>query len=305
MSLRKLSFLAAVAAFIVLYFALDLGRFFSLDALKAQQAALDAYRQAHPWLTAAIFFVVYVAVTALSLPGAAIMTLAGGAVFGLLWGTVLVSFASSLGATLAFLAARFLLRDWVKARFGPRLAAIDRGVEKDGGFYLFTLRLVPAFPFFMINLVMGLTPMRTWTFYWVSQVGMFAGTIVYVNAGTQLAGIDSLRGILSPALIGSFALLGIFPLIAKKIVDGVKAKKVYARWTKPAKFDRNVVVIGGGSAGLVTAYIAAAVKAKVTLIEKHKLGGDCLNTGCMPSKALIRSAKFLSHLSRADRKSVV
>ena len=300
MSLRKLLVLVALAAFVGLYVALDLGRFFSLDELKRQQAAIEAYRQASPWLAAAIFFVVYVAVTALSLPGAAIMTLAGGAVFGLFWGTLLVSFASSLGATLAFLAARFLARDWVKARFGPRLAAIDRGVERDGGFYLFTLRLVPAFPFFMINLVMGLTPMRAWTFYWVSQVGMLAGTIVYVNAGTQLAAIDSLRGILSPALIGSFALLGIFPLIAKKIVDGVKAKKVYARWTKPASFDRNVVVIGGGSAGLVTAYIAAAVKAKVTLIEKHKLGGDCLNTGCVPSKALIRSAKFLSHIARAE-----
>ena len=300
MSLRKLLVLVALAAFVGLYVALDLGRFFSLDELKRQQAAIEAYRQTSPWLAAAIFFVVYVAVTALSLPGAAIMTLAGGAVFGLFWGTLLVSFASSLGATLAFLAARFLARDWVKARFGSRLAAIDRGVERDGGFYLFTLRLVPAFPFFMINLVMGLTPMRAWTFYWVSQVGMLAGTIVYVNAGTQLAAIDSLRGILSPALIGSFALLGIFPLIAKKIVDGVKAKKVYARWTKPASFDRNVVVIGGGSAGLVTAYIAAAVKAKVTLIEKHKLGGDCLNTGCVPSKALIRSAKFLSHLSRAE-----
>jgi pyruvate/2-oxoglutarate dehydrogenase complex dihydrolipoamide dehydrogenase (E3) component len=173
-------------------------------------------------------------------------------------------------------------------------------VEKEGGFYLFTLRLVPAFPFFMINLVMGLTPMRAWTFYWVSQVGMLAGTLVFVNAGTQLAAISSLSGILSPALIGSFALLGIFPLIAKKIVDGVKAKKVYARWTKPARFDRNIIVIGGGSAGLVTAYIAAAVKAKVTLVEKHKLGGDCLNTGCVPSKALIRSAKFLSHVARAE-----
>jgi pyruvate/2-oxoglutarate dehydrogenase complex dihydrolipoamide dehydrogenase (E3) component/uncharacterized membrane protein YdjX (TVP38/TMEM64 family) len=300
LSTRKLAVVAAVAVLVTLYFALDLGRFFSLDALKAQQASIEAYRAANPWLAAAIFFAAYVAVTALSLPGAAIMTLAGGAVFGLLWGLVLVSFASSLGATLAFLASRFLLRDWVKARFGPRLAAIDRGVEKDGGFYLFTLRLVPAFPFFMINLVMGLTPMRAWTFYWVSQVGMLAGTVVYVNAGTQLAGIDSLRGILSPALIGSFALLGIFPLIAKKIVDGVKARKVYARWTRPTTFDRNLVVIGAGSAGLVTAYIAAAVKAKVTLIEKHKMGGDCLNTGCVPSKALIRSAKFLSHIARAE-----
>jgi pyruvate/2-oxoglutarate dehydrogenase complex dihydrolipoamide dehydrogenase (E3) component/uncharacterized membrane protein YdjX (TVP38/TMEM64 family) len=300
LSTRKLAVVAAVAVLVTLYFALDLGRFFSLDALKAQQATIEAYRAANPWLAAAMFFAVYVAVTALSLPGAAIMTLAGGAVFGLLWGMVLVSFASSLGALLAFLAARFLLRDWVKQRFGARLAAIDRGVDKDGGFYLFTLRLVPAFPFFMINLVMGLTPMRAWTFYWVSQVGMLAGTLVYVNAGTQLAAIDSLRGILSPALLGSFALLGIFPLIAKKIVDGVKAKKVYARWMRPAKFDRNLVVIGAGSAGLVTAYIAAAVKAKVTLIEKHRMGGDCLNTGCVPSKALIRSAKFLSHLSRAE-----
>jgi len=300
MSIRKFLVLIAVAALLGLYFALDLGRFFSLETLKTQQAAIEAYRVANPWLAAAIFFAVYVAVTALSLPGAAIMTLAGGAVFGLLWGTVLVSFASSLGATLAFLASRFILRDWVTARFGQRLAAIDAGIAREGGFYLFTLRLVPVFPFFVINLLMGLTPMRAWTFYWVSQLGMFAGTIVYVNAGTQLAGIDSLRGILSPALIGSFALLGIFPLITKKIVDSIKAQKVYARWTKPAKFDRNVVVIGGGSAGLVTAYIAAAVKAKVTLVEKHKLGGDCLNTGCVPSKALIRSAKFLSHVSRAE-----
>ena len=300
MSLRKLLVLVAVATVVALYVAFDLGRFFSLDALKAQQTALDAYRQAHPWLTAGIYFVIYVAVTALSLPGAAIMTLAGGAVFGLLWGTVLVSFASSFGATLAFLASRFLLRDWVQARFGQRLQAINAGVEKEGGFYLFTLRLVPVFPFFMINLLMGLTPMRAATFYWVSQVGMLAGTLVFVNAGTQLAGISSLSGILSPGLIGSFALLGIFPLIAKKIVDGIKAKKVYARWIRPAKFDRNLIVIGGGSAGLVTAYIAAAVKAKVTLIEKHKLGGDCLNTGCVPSKALIRSAKFLSHVARAE-----
>lgn len=300
MSLRKLLVLAVVAIVVTLYFVLDLGSYFSLDALKAQQAAIENYRLANPWLAAGIFFAGYVAVAALSLPGAAVMTLAGGAVFGLLWGTVLVSFASSLGATLAFLASRFLLRDWVAARFGQRLQAIDDGIRRDGGFYLFTLRLVPAFPFFVINLLMGLTPMRTATFYWVSQVGMLAGTLVYVNAGTQLAGIDSLSGILSPGLIASFALLGIFPLIAKKIVDTVKARKVYARWTRPAKFERNLVVIGGGSAGLVTAYIAAAVKAKVTLIEKHKLGGDCLNTGCVPSKALIRSAKFLSHVSRAN-----
>jgi len=298
--LRKILLAIVIATVVVLYFALDLGRWFSLEAFKAQQVAIENWRAANPWLTAGIFFVGYVTVTGLSLPGAAMMTLAGGAVFGLLWGTVLVSFASSLGATLAFLASRFLLRDWVQDRFGERLRAINQGVEKDGGFYLFTLRLVPVFPFFMINLLMGLTPMRAATFYWVSQVGMLAGTLVYVNAGTQLAGISSLSGILSPALIGSFALLGIFPLIARKVVDSIKARKVYARWTRPRRFDRNLIVIGGGSAGLVTAYIAAAVKARVTLIEKHKLGGDCLNTGCVPSKALIRSAKFLSHLSRAE-----
>lgn len=211
----------------------------------------------------------------------------------------MVSFASTLGATLAFLVARFVLRDWVQGKFGDRLKAINAGMEKEGGFYLFTLRLIPIFPFFVINLVMGLTPIRTWTFYWVSQIGMLAGTLVYVNAGTQLAQLDSLKGILSPELLASFALLGLFPLIAKKIVALVKARRVYAKWSKPARFDRNLVVIGGGSAGLVTAYIAAAVKAKVTLIEKHRMGGDCLNTGCVPSKALIRSAKLLSQIRRS------
>ena len=300
MNIRRLLLLAALAALVLTYFGLDLGRFLSLDYFKSQQAAIEAWRAAQPLKAALAFFVAYVAVTGLSLPGAAVMTLVGGAVFGLFWGLLLVSFASSLGATLAFLVSRFLLRDWVQRRFGDRLRAINAGVEKEGGFYLFTLRLVPVFPFFVINLLMGLTPIRTWTFYWVSQIGMLAGTLVYVNAGTQLAKIDSPAGILSPALLGSFVLLGLFPLIAKKIVDTLAARKVYAGWQRPARFDRNLIVIGAGSAGLVTAYIAAAVKAKVTLIEKHKLGGDCLNTGCVPSKALIRSAKLLSHMRRAQ-----
>ena len=278
MPLRKILLATVIAAVVALYFGFDFGRYFSLDAFKVRQEAIENWRAAQPLTAALLFFLAYVAVTGLSLPGAAMMTLVAGAIFGLFWGTILVSFASSIGATLAFLASRFLLRDWVQSRFGERLRAINSGVAKEGGFYLFTLRLVPVFPFFMINLLMGLTPMRAATFYWVSQVGMLAGTLVYVNAGTQLAGISGLSGILSPGLIASFALLGIFPLIAKKIVEAVKARQVYARWTRPAKFDRNIVVIGGGSAGLVTAYIAAAVKAKVTLIEKHKLGGDCLNT---------------------------
>ena len=299
MNSRKLVLIAALALLVGAFFVFDLGRYLSLDFFKSQQATIEAYRAAQPALAAGIFFAIYVAVTGLSLPGAAIMTLAAGAIFGLLWGTVIVSFASTLGATLAFLASRFVLRDWVQGKFGERLKTINAGVEKEGGFYLFTLRLVPIFPFFVINLVMGLTPIRTATFYWVSQIGMLAGTLVYVNAGTQLAQIDSPRGILSPGLLASFALLGVFPLIAKKIVAAVKARRVYAKWQKPTRFDRNLIVIGAGSAGLVTAYIAAAVKAKVTLIEKHKMGGDCLNTGCVPSKALIRSAKLLSHMRRS------
>lgn len=299
MKTSKLAVLVVVIALVAAFFLFDLGRYFSLDYFKSQEAAIMAYFDTHPWRTAGIFFAIYVAVTALSLPGAAIMTLVAGAIFGLLWGTVIVSFASSIGATLAFLTSRFLLRDWVQAKFGDKLKAINEGMAKDGPFYLFTLRLVPLFPFFVINLVMGLTPIATRTFYWVSQVGMFLGTIVYVNAGTQIAKIESLRGILSPGLLLSFALLGIFPLIAKKIVEIVKLRKVLAKWPKPASFDRNLVVIGAGSAGLVSAYIAAAVKAKVTLIEKHRMGGDCLNTGCVPSKALIRSAKLLSHMRRS------
>ena len=301
MKKSKLLLVAVVIALITAYFVFDLGKYFSLDYFKTQQAAISAAYADNPLKTGLIFLAVYVGVTALSLPGAAILTLVAGAIFGLLWGVVIVSFASTIGATLAFLVARFLLRDSIQAKFGDKLKAFNTGVEKEGGFYLFTLRLVPAFPFFMINVVMGLTTMKARTFFWVSQIGMFLGTIVYVNAGTELAKITSLKGILSPGLLGAFVLLGIFPLIAKKIIDGVKAKKIYAKWAdkKPSHYDRNVVVIGAGSAGLVTSYIAAAVKAKVTLVERHQMGGDCLNTGCVPSKALIRSAKLLNHISRA------
>jgi pyruvate/2-oxoglutarate dehydrogenase complex dihydrolipoamide dehydrogenase (E3) component/uncharacterized membrane protein YdjX (TVP38/TMEM64 family) len=301
MTRSRLVLLIALAALIAAFFAFDLGRYFSLDFFRSQQAAILEFYRAHPVQTAAAFFALYVAVTGLSLPGAAIMTLVAGAIFGLLWGTVLVSFASTIGATLAFLASRFLFREAIQRRFGDKLRAVNAGIEKEGAFYLFTLRLVPAFPFFVINLVMGLTPMKTRTFYWVSQVGMLLGTIVYVNAGTQIGRLESLRGILSPGLLLSFAALGILPLVAKKIVDLLRARKLYARWPRPARFDRNLVVIGAGSAGLVSAYIAAAVKAKVTLIEKHRMGGDCLNTGCVPSKALIRSAKLLSQIRHAQR----
>jgi pyruvate/2-oxoglutarate dehydrogenase complex dihydrolipoamide dehydrogenase (E3) component/uncharacterized membrane protein YdjX (TVP38/TMEM64 family) len=292
--------LLGIAVLIVLFFSLDLQHYLTLETLKSQQKLIDDYRQAHLMLASAIYAALYIVVTGLSLPGATVLTLAGGATFGLAWGTIIVSFASTIGATLAFLAARFLLRDWVKSHFSQRIKSIDEGVSRDGAFYLFTLRLVPVFPFFMINLAMGLTAIKTRTFYWVSQVGMLAGTLVYVNAGTQLAKINSLSGILSPALLGSFVLLGIFPLLAKKLLDFIQQRKVYAHWQKPTRFDNNLVVIGAGAGGLVSSYIAAAVKAKVTLIEQHKMGGDCLNTGCVPSKALIRSAKFLSHIKRAQ-----
>jgi len=301
MNKSKIILVLVIAALIATAFHFDLGKYLTLEYLKSQQTALETYYQANPVQTIAGFMAFYIAAIALSFPGATLLTLLAGAIFGLVGGTIIVSFASSIGATLAFLVSRFVLRDSIQSKFGDKLAAINAGVEKEGGFYLFTLRLVPAFPFFLINLVMGLTKMKAWTFYWVSQLGMLLGTIVYVNAGTQLAKITTLKGILSPSLIGAFVLLGILPIIAKKIIDGIKARKIYAKWAgrKPAHYDRNVVVIGGGSAGLVTAYISAAVKAKVTLVERHQMGGDCLNTGCVPSKALIRSAKLLNHMQRS------
>ena len=270
-----------------------------MEKIKEVKDDVIALYEDNPIKTSAIFFGVYVAIAALSLPGAAILTLVAGAIFGLGLGVLLVSFASSIGATLAFIVARFLLRDSVQNKFGSYLAPINAGIEKEGGFYLFTMRLIPAIPFFVINLVMGLTAIKTWTFYWVSQLGMLAGTFVFVNAGTELGKIESVGDILSPGLIFSFVLLGVFPLIAKKIIDTIKANKVLKNYPKPDNFDTNLVVIGAGSAGLVTSYIAAAVKAKVTLIERHKMGGDCLNTGCVPSKAILRSGKMLSYMKRA------
>ncbi|GAB6067332.1 bifunctional TVP38/TMEM64 family protein/FAD-dependent oxidoreductase [Methylothermus subterraneus] len=300
MNRSRILILLVLVVVLAAFFAFDLQRFLALENLKAQQAAIAAWRDAHPLLAPLAYALLYVAVAALSLPGAAVLTLAGGALFGFLWGTLIASFASSIGATLAFLAARFLLRDWVRQRFGARIQAIDVGQARDGPFYLFSLRLVPVFPFFVINLALGLTSMPVRTFYWVSQIGMLPGTIVYVNAGTQLAKIDSLPAILSPGILGSFALLGLFPLLAKKLVESLKARKVYARWTKPKRVDCDLMVIGAGAAGLSAAYLGAALKAKVTLVEKGPMGGDCLNTGCVPSKALIRTTRLLADIRRAE-----
>lgn len=299
--MKRLILLIGLVAAVAAWILFDLGQYLSLDMLKARQGALESAYHANPLQVVLIFLSGYVAVTALSIPGAAVMTLAAGAIFGVVMGTLIVSFASSIGATFAFLASRYLFRDAVEARFGRRLAKLHEGISKDGAFYLLSLRLVPVFPFFLVNLAMGLTPIRTWTFYWVSQLGMLFGTLIYVNAGTQLAHISSMSDVASPSLLLSLAALGVLPWIGRLVMRALRRRRVYAGWSRPKKFDRNLVVIGGGAAGLVSAYIAATVKAKVTLVEAGKMGGDCLNYGCVPSKALIKSARLADQMRHADR----
>jgi pyruvate/2-oxoglutarate dehydrogenase complex dihydrolipoamide dehydrogenase (E3) component/uncharacterized membrane protein YdjX (TVP38/TMEM64 family) len=284
----------AIAAAIASFFVFDLQQYVSLPDLKSRRDALASYADSRPILMIGGYFAAYVVMAALSLPGATVLTIAGGAIFGLLTGTVVVSFASSIGATLAFLAARFLFRDSVQRRFKERLERLNEGVARDGAFYLLSLRLVPVFPFFVINLAAALTPLRTWTFYWVSQLGMLPATVVYVNAGTQLAQVSSAGDILSPSLLGALVLLALLPLFARGAMNWLKGRQVRLRFNRPSRFDYNLIVIGGGSAGLVTSYIAAAVRAKVALIERDRMGGECLNTGCVPSKTLIRSARLLA-----------
>jgi pyruvate/2-oxoglutarate dehydrogenase complex dihydrolipoamide dehydrogenase (E3) component/uncharacterized membrane protein YdjX (TVP38/TMEM64 family) len=299
--MRRLIILIAILVAATALYQLGLKDYLTLDAIKASQGHFAQSYADNPVLVIGIFFLVYVVSTAFSLPGAALLTLLGGALFGVVTGTIVVSFASSIGATLAFLGSRFFLRDWVQAKFGDRLKVINDGVAKDGAFYLFSLRLIPVVPFFVINLAMGLTPIKTRTFYWVSQLGMILGTLVYVNAGTQLAQINSLGDIASPGLLASFAALGLFPWIARGIMNLIKRRRVYKGWTRPKRYDRNMVVIGAGAAGLVSSLIASTVKAKVTLVEGHKMGGDCLNFGCVPSKALIKSAKVAEQMRHAER----
>lgn len=303
MNAKKWGALGTVVLLVAALLALDVQRFLTLEALQAQRHTLDAWYAANPWGVRAAYFALYLLLTAVSFPGAVVLTLGGGAVFGLGWGLLLVSFASSLGALLAFWTARYLLRDAVQARLGPRMADLNAGLARDGVWYLLSLRLIPVVPFFAINLGLGLTTMRSWTFYWVSQLGMLAGTAVYVNAGTQLGQLRSLSDVASPQVLGAFVLLGLFPLLAQAALAWHARRKVLAPWAaqRPRTFDRNLLVIGGGAAGLVSAYIGAALKAKVTLVEAHAMGGDCLNYGCVPSKALIHAARTAHQLKHAER----
>jgi uncharacterized membrane protein YdjX (TVP38/TMEM64 family) len=224
MTRRRVLLGLLLGALVAAYFAFDLRQYVSLDFFQARRSAIEAYVTAAPVRAAALFFLVYVLVTGLSVPGAAVLTLIAGALFGTLAGTLIVSFASSIGATLAFVVSRFVLRDWVQSKFGERLKTINDGFAKEGALYLFALRLVPAFPFFVINLVMGLTPMRTRTFYWVSQLGMLPGTLIYVYAGTQLGQFQ-----IGWELVLALVLLGVFPLAAKRALEGLRARKAYAR----------------------------------------------------------------------------
>ena len=300
MKAKQILVLLILVAGIGLFITFDLGQYLQLSSVRSQMDQLLELYERSPLLVAGLYAGIYIAVTALSLPGAAVMTLVGGALFGFSLGLLLVSFASTIGATLAFLVSRTLLRDWVQQRFSKQLQSVNEGFSREGAFYLFGLRLVPLFPFFMINLLMGLLPVPTWRFYWVSQLGMLAGTAVYVNAGTQLAELEGLAGILSPQLLASFVLLGIFPLVAKRLLNRLIAKRRLSAYKKPKYFDTNLLVIGAGSAGLVSSLIASAVKARVTLVERDKMGGDCLNTGCVPSKALIRSGRIADYMRRAE-----
>ena len=277
--------------------------YFHVDFIKKNLEHFQELYARDPVKVMALFMGIYIGATALSLPGAAtLLTLLGGALFGLYGGVVLVSFASTIGATLAFLVSRFLVRDYVQKKFEKNLKSINEGVKKDGWLHLLSLRLLPIFPFFLINVVMGLTPMRAWTFFFVSQLGMLLGTIIYVNTGRELSRIESLQDILSPSLLLAFTLLGIFPLLSRRVFNFFQRRKAYKPFIsrKPRQFDYNMIVIGGGAAGLVTSYIARVLKAKVALIEREQMGGDCLYTGCVPSKALLKVAKLVHQAQRGE-----
>lgn len=292
MSPKKLGVLAIVIASVAAFFYFELDNYIAIGIMRD-------WVETSPIMASVIFALLYLMIAALSLPGTGAMTILSGAVFGLWWGFILVSFASTIGATVNMLASRVLLRDWVMRRFRSSITKVNEGIEREGSFYLFTLRLMAFIPFFVINPVFGLTKMPAYRFYWVSQLGMVPGTLLYVNAGVALGALDSLTvgSLFSPQIIGALALLAAFPWVAKWLLNAYKRRRSLSKYKKPKHFDANMIVVGAGSGGLVAAYIAAAVKAKVILVEKNLMGGDCLNTGCVPSKALIKAAK-VAHQSR-------
>ncbi len=296
---------ALILAIVAAYFTFGFGDYLTLEFIQSKLSSLQEYRQENFALTAVVYFLAYVIATGISIPGAIFLTLLGGAIFGFWWGLLLVSFASSIGATGTFLASRLLLRDWVQRRFAAYLAPINKGMEEDGAFYLFSLRVVPIVPFFVVNLIMGVTSLTVPAYYVASQLGMLLSTAVYVNAGSELAQITTLRGLISAPILLSFALLAVLPFLARGLVRVLERRKRLSVFKKPKRFDANVVVIGAGSAGLVTSLIVAGAKAKVVLVEKHRMGGDCLYTGCVPSKSLIRSGRIMSYIRRAEEYGIV
>jgi pyruvate/2-oxoglutarate dehydrogenase complex dihydrolipoamide dehydrogenase (E3) component/uncharacterized membrane protein YdjX (TVP38/TMEM64 family) len=298
-----LAFALAVAAFV----AVGGPSYLTLEAAQARLGELEAVRSRSPLVFAAAFGAAYAASVALSVPGALVLTLLAGALFGPWLGTLVVSLASTLGACGAFLLARTLLRDAVRVRVGPRLAGLEEGLARDGVWYLLTLRLVPLFPFVLVNLAMGLTPLRLRTYAGVSMLGMLPGTFAYVNAGSALASLESLSGLVGPRFLAAMAVLGFLPLVLRLAASSLRDARVLAPWRgrKPKRFDADLVVVGAGAGGLVAAYVGAAAKAKVVLVERHAMGGDCLNTGCVPSKAFLHAAKVAHSARTGSRFGIV
>ena len=299
--IKRWVLIGGLVSLIMAFFIFDLGQLLTLDNLKSGYQRYLAFYQASPGQTLLIYFVVYIIVVALSLPGGGIMTLAGGALFGVLAATPVIVVAATIGATIAFWVSRYLFHDALQTRFGHHLHALNEGIERDGGLYLFSIRMIPVFPFFIVNALMGLTPITTWNYVWATSLGMIPATVVFANAGTQLASLESVGDILSLRILLSFALLAVLPWLLHKLLGIYKSRRALRGYAKPKRFDYNLMVIGAGSAGLVSAYIAATLKSRVALIEQGKMGGDCLNTGCVPSKAFIRSAKLKHEIDHAEQ----
>lgn len=304
MKASRLIILALLIAAVACFFIFDLGEYLTLESIKSHSGALHGQVQAHPWWARGTFFAVYVALTALSFPGTVVLTLLAGALFGLLEGTLLVSFASNVGAVMAMLISRFMLRDWIQKRFGTQIAAINKGLAREGTFYLVSLRLIPLVPFVLLNPALGLTRVGMWTFWWTTQLGMLPGNAIYVNAGQQLVQLQSLSGILSPSMISTLVLLAVFPLLATRLLTLYKARQAYRGWRRPKRFERNLVVIGGGTGGLATARIAASLKAQVSLFERQRLGGVAVHEGSVPARALSRSANLAHALHHGQPQGV-